>query len=63
MGLYNVITVRFDVTSTDFKSVMLFIRKIEKSNFPIKIDDWVGHEGDGGKISFTMNISAVLIHP
>jgi hypothetical protein len=63
MGLYNIIAVRFDMVSNDFKDMMLFLRKVEKSNFPVRVDEWSGHEGDDGKISYTIEISAVLVHP
>ena len=63
VGLYDVITVHFDVISNTFKDMMLFLRKIEKSKFPFRINSWSGHEGDNGKITFTVEISAVLIHP
>ena len=63
MGLYDFINVSFNAQSDDFKSMMLFLRKIEKSTFPLRIDTWSGHEDDSGKITFEVNVSAVLIHP
>jgi len=63
LGTYSVIDVNFTVASDDFKSMMLFLRKIEKSKFPVVVNSWSGQEGDDGKISFTMAIRAVLIHP
>ena len=63
MGLYDAINVRFEAVSSDFKNMMLFLRKIEKSSSPLTVNTWSGHEGDDGKISFDIEISAVHIHP
>jgi hypothetical protein len=63
MGLYDVINVSFDAVADDFKDMMLFIRTIEKSKTPLRIDTWSGHEGEDGKITFDLEINAVLIHP
>jgi len=63
MGLYDVINVSFDAVSDNFKDAILFLRKIEKSNFPLSVDLWSGHEAENGKITFSIKISAVLIHP
>jgi hypothetical protein len=61
MGLYDVINVSFDAASDNFKDMMLFLKKIEKSKFPLRVDSWSGNEKNGG-ISFLIKISAVLIH-
>ena len=63
MGLYDVINVSFSAASDNFKDLILFLRKIEKSNFPLRVDSWSGHEAEKGKITFEIVISAVLIHP
>jgi len=63
MGLYDVIDVSFEAGSDDFNGMMLFLRKIEKSDFPLRIDSWSGHGAGDGKITFLIKISAVLIHP
>ncbi len=63
MGLYDVINVSFDAVSDNFKDMVLFLRKIEKSNFHLRVDSWSGHEAEDGKITFSIKISAVLIHP
>jgi hypothetical protein len=62
MGLYDSTDLSFTAVSDDFKGMMLFLRKLEKSDSPITINTWSGHEGDGGKISFDIEISAVHIH-
>jgi hypothetical protein len=63
MGLYDAMNIHFEAVSDNFKSMMLFLRNIEKSDAPIRIDTWSGHEVENGKINFTIAISAVLIHP
>jgi len=63
MGLFDQIDVRFDVSTSDFKGMMLFIKKIESSKYPILINSWTGSEDKDGRISFKLAISAVLIHP
>jgi hypothetical protein len=63
MGLYDLINVHFEVVSDDFRKMMLFLRKIESSEYPLRINSWSGRELDGGKVSFTIEINAVLIHP
>lgn len=62
MGLYDVINVSFEAVSGNFKDMMLFLRKVEKSNFPLRIDSWSGRETQKGEITFVIKISAVLIH-
>jgi hypothetical protein len=62
MGLYDLIDVNFTAESNDFKSMMLFLRKIERSTYPLRLDSWSGHEEEGGKIIFSIEINAVLIH-
>jgi len=62
MGLYDIINVNFNGVSDNFKSMMIFLRKIEKSQSPLMINSWSGHEGDGGQITFVIQISAVIIH-
>jgi len=63
MGLYDLININFTATSDDFKGLMLFIRKIEKSEYLLRINSWTGHEDGDGNINFTIQISAVQIHP
>ena len=62
MGLYDIIHVSFNAVSDNFKDMMLFLRKIEKSNFPLRVDSWSGNEVKNGGISFVIEINAVLIH-
>lgn len=62
MGLYDVISVTFSATTDDFKNILFFLRKIEKSDFPLRVDSWSGQEDGKGEISFSVKISAVLIH-
>ena len=61
MGIYDTITISFNAIADNFKDMMFFIRKIERSSFPIKINSWSGHEEENGKIDFTISISAVVI--
>ena len=61
MGLYDAINVSFTVESDNFKDMMRFLRKIEKSNSPIVVNTWSGHQ-ENEKILFTMTISIVHIH-
>jgi len=63
MGLYDLTNVSFIAESDNFKDMMLFLRKIERSDSPIMISVWSGHEEEDGKISFTTTIGAVHIHP
>ena len=63
MGLYDVINISFHATSDNFKDMMLFLRKIEKSKFPLTVNSWSGQEVADGKMDFLIEISAVLIHP
>jgi len=62
LGFYDLINVSFDAESSDFKRMMLFLRKIETSKFPLRVDTWTGHEDEAGKMTFQVNISAVIIH-
>ncbi|MBF0571599.1 MAG: hypothetical protein HQL12_06965 [Candidatus Omnitrophica bacterium] len=62
MGLYNVVNVSFNATCDDFKEMMLFLRKIEKSEFPLKINSWSGNEAENGRINFVVEISGVIFH-
>ena len=53
----------FDPSDPDnFNDMMLFLRKIEKSDFPILIRSWNCHEEYDGRVNFTIVINAVLIH-
>jgi len=63
MGLYDIISINFEAVSDNFKEMVLFLRKIEKSNFPLRVDSWSGHKAENGEITFAIGISAVLIHP
>jgi hypothetical protein len=62
MGLYDSVDVRFTIESDNFKNTMLFLRNIEISNFPFKINGWSGHADDKGKITSEIQISAVHLH-
>jgi len=62
LGLYDQINLSFSAHCDDFRTLMLFLRKIERSPSPLRIDSWSGHEEEDGKIVFDVNISAVLIH-
>ena len=62
-GLYDLISLSFNALPDSFKNMMLFLRKIEKSEFPLRINSWVGNKGDNGQIVFQIEISAVVIHP
>ena len=50
MGLYDSIDVNFNANADSFKDMMLFLRKIEKSNSPLRINSWSGHEETAGKL-------------
>lgn len=63
LGLHSVINVNFDATADSFKDMMLFLRKIEKSDVPLRIDSWMGRQEEDGKIVFTIKVSLVVIHP
>jgi hypothetical protein len=62
MGLYDVINVKFNAVSDNFKDMVLFLRKIEKSEYPLRIDSWSGSQDSDGGIDFAITISVVLIH-
>jgi hypothetical protein len=62
MGLYDSINVNIDATSDNFKDMILFLNNIEKSQAPLRIDTWSGHEVENGKITFSIAISAVFLH-
>ena len=63
MGLYDIINISFNATSDNFKDMILFLRKMEKSNSPLRVGLWSGHEEEKGKITFEIAMSAVFIHP
>ena len=63
MGLYDVITIKFNATCNSFREMMLFLKNVERSGYPLRIDMWSGNESVDGKINFVIEISAVLIHP
>jgi hypothetical protein len=62
MGLYDAVNANFNAVSDNFKNVMLFLRKIEKSKFPLRVNSWSGYEDRDGRITFAIEVSAVLIH-
>jgi len=62
MGLYDVININFSAASDNFKDVILFLREIEKSKFPLRVDSWSGRETESGAITFEIAMSAVFIH-
>jgi len=61
MGLYDFMNLTFNGTCENFREMMLLLRNIEKSEYPLRIDSWKASE-QGGEISFAMVISAVIIH-
>jgi len=63
MVLYDIIDINFNAVADNFKDMMLFLRKIEKSEYPLRVNSWSGAEDQSGEITFEINISAVLIHP
>ena len=63
MGLYDIINISFNATSDNFKDMILFLRKMEKSNSPLRVSSWSGHQEEKGKITFEIAMSAVFIHP
>lgn len=63
LGLYDALSVRFNMASDNFKNMMLFIRSIEKSSYPLRVESWSGQEKADGTITFEIQISAVHIHP
>jgi len=62
MGLYDVINVNFDAASDNFKNMILFLRKLERSDIPLMVNAWTGHEETDGRITFSIEISNVNIH-
>jgi hypothetical protein len=62
MGLYDVINLSFTAVSDNFKDMMLFLRNIENSNPPLRINSWSGREGPDGKVTFEIGLCAVAIH-
>jgi len=62
MGLYDLINFNFSATADSFKDLMLFLRKIERSQYSLRIDSWSGQKDTDGSINFTILISAVIIH-
>jgi len=63
LGLYDAINVNFSAVASNFKDTMLFLRKIEKSPTPLRVNSWSGNEGADGKITSNLEVSAVHIHP
>jgi hypothetical protein len=61
-GLYDNINVKFTATADNFKDMMLFLRKIERSEFPLMINSWSGNQELNGEVDFEITISAVLFH-
>ena len=62
-GIHNDLTISFQVVSDNFSDMILFIRKIEKSKYPLVVDSWTGQEGAGGAFSYSIEIRAVHLHP
>ena len=62
MGLYDAVNANFNAVSDNFKNAILFLRKIEESKFPLRVNSWSGHEEQDGRITFAIEVSAVLIH-
>ena len=63
MGLYDEIDIAFQATADNFKDMVLFLRKLEKSTSTLRVDSWSGQESDNGQIVFNVTISSVHIHP
>ncbi|MDE2223034.1 MAG: hypothetical protein KGK03_08190, partial [Candidatus Omnitrophica bacterium] len=61
-GIYDVREFGFEATADNFRDAMLFLRKVEKSQPPLKVNNWSGHENPDGSITFDIDISAVHIH-
>lgn len=61
-ALYSVLNFQFTAVSDNFRKMMLFLRSIEKSVPPLRIDSWQGNEGEDGKVSADIQISAVHIN-
>ena len=62
MGLFDEIDIGFVAQADSFKEMELFLRKVEESNASIRIDSWTGQENEKGQISFSVNLSAVIMH-
>ena len=62
MGMFDVVKINFNAQSQDFRAMMIFLRKIEKSDFPLRIDSWSGREDTDGRVMFVVELSAVFIH-
>jgi hypothetical protein len=62
MGLYDLINVHFNGVTDNFKDMVLFLRTIERSKYPLRIDTWSGSEDVNNKITFDVSVSAVMIH-
>ena len=63
MGLYDAIDVHFTVEAANFKDTMLFLRNIEISQFPFRVNAWSGHEDENnGKIVSDIRISSIHLH-
>lgn len=62
MGLYDLVDVSVVVRTDDFRKMMFFLRRIETSQLPLRIDKLSGEASDG-QLTFTIKVSAVLIHP
>ena len=62
MGLFDQVNVVFDLRADSYKDMMLFLRKIEKSTYSLRINSWTGHEEGDGRINFVIDLSAVLVH-
>lgn len=62
MGMYDSIDVRFTVEADNFRDTMLFLRNIEISKFPFRLNGWSGRADTGGRISSDIQISAIHMH-
>jgi hypothetical protein len=60
--LYDESLVSLQATTENFKDMMLFIRKMERSELPLWVVSWSGHEQSDESMTFSMQISIVNIH-
>lgn len=62
MGLYDLVNINLNAGADDYRSMMLFLKRIESSEYPLRIDAWSGNEGGDGRVTFSIVINAVIIH-
>jgi outer membrane murein-binding lipoprotein Lpp len=63
MGLYDVSKVDLSGAAHDYKSMVLFLRDMEKSKYLFKLDSWSGQINDStGSIDFRLEVSVMHVH-